>query len=525
MKAPKDTRILVVDDTDASRYGVVRHLQRVGYAVIEATTGDSAMRHIAEHPDLIVLDVQLPDANGLDISRAVRKNPTTSSIPILQISATYTQTMDRVKGLDAGADSYLASPVEPDELLANVRMLLRLRFAQQALADSNARLKSVLDNILDVYLAFDRNWNFQELNPPGQKLFGRSIDELRGKNLWTEYPQARDSKLAAQLQDAAQRGETFHFESESAMKPGMWLEGHAYPRGDRIEIYMRDITERKRAEIKLAEAASALHHHIRELQATQGDLSVAKNQLSLQNEALEARVLERTAKLQETVHDLETFSYSITHDMRAPLRAMQGFSKMLLESHGAKLDAEGTEFLNRIANAANRLDLLIRDVLSYSNIVRTELTPAPVDLDALVRDVIRDYPDFQPPKARIHIRDMLPPVMGNEAFLTQCFSNLIGNAVKFVEPGVTPEVEISSSRNGDFVRISIRDNGIGIPAAHQGGIFKLFHRAQNTYPGTGIGLAVVQKAAERMGGRVGLQSEEGKGSTFWLEFPAADSAA
>lgn len=521
MKAPQHTRILVVDDNDASRYGVVRHLQRVGYEVIEASTGDSAMRHIEQHPDLIVLDVQLPDANGLEISRAVRNNPITSTIPILQISATFTHTSDKVKGLDAGADSYLASPVEPDELLANVRMLLRLRNAQQALAESNSRLKSVLDNILDVYVAFDRRWNFQELNPMGQKIFGRSIEDLRGKNLWTEFPQARNWKYAAELEKAAQEGQPVHFEGESPLRPGLWWEGHAYPRADRIEIYMRDITERKRDEIKLAEATQALQRHIRELEAAQGDLSVAKNQLSMQNEALEARVHERTAKLEETIQDLETFSYSITHDMRAPLRAMQGFSKLLLDSYADKLDAEGADFLNRIANAANRLDLLIRDVLSYSNIVRAELKPGPVDLDALVRDVIRDYPDFQPPKAQIRILGPLPPVMGNEAFLTQCFSNLIGNAVKFVRSGVTPEVEVSHARHGDFVRVSIRDNGIGIPPAHQDGIFKLFHRAQSSYPGTGIGLAVVRKAAERMGGRVGLESDGDHGSTFWLEFRAA----
>src|SRR5215813_6198413 len=145
MQNPDSMKILVVDDNEATRYGVVRTLQRAGFSVVEAANGNDALQLISRRPDLIILDVHLPDMSGLDISRMTRGNPSTSSIPILQISATYTESADRIKGLDAGADGYLASPVEPEELLANVRMLLRLRQAQEALAQTNLRLKSVLD--------------------------------------------------------------------------------------------------------------------------------------------------------------------------------------------------------------------------------------------------------------------------------------------------------------------------------------------------------------------------------------------
>src|SRR5690242_18637499 len=124
MKTREPARILVVDDNEAGRYGVVRTLQRAGYNVIEAGCGEDAIRHIKSQPDLIVMDVQLPDANGLEISRSVRANPLTATIPILQMSATFTEMADRVKGLDAGADCYLTTPIQPEELLANVRMLL-----------------------------------------------------------------------------------------------------------------------------------------------------------------------------------------------------------------------------------------------------------------------------------------------------------------------------------------------------------------------------------------------------------------
>src|SRR5262249_24842721 len=137
MKTREPARILVVDDDEAGRYGVVRSLPRAGYTVIEAGCGEDALRCIQAHPDLIIMDVQLPDANGLEISRSVRTNPVTATIPILQMSATYTETSDRVKGLDAGADCYLTTPIEPAELLANVRMLLRLRHTQQELSETN----------------------------------------------------------------------------------------------------------------------------------------------------------------------------------------------------------------------------------------------------------------------------------------------------------------------------------------------------------------------------------------------------
>src|SRR5690606_31703985 len=134
------------------------------------------------------------------------------------------------------------------------------------------------------------------------------------------------------------------------------------------------------------------------------------------------------------------FSYSIAHDMRAPLRAMQGFSHILREEHSSQLDADGLEYLRRIASAATRLDRLIQDVLSYTKIVRASAPMQPVDLDRLARDIIATYPDWQPPLADVSIEGSLPVVIGNEAFLTQCLSNLVGNAVKFQPRGNHPRV-------------------------------------------------------------------------------------
>jgi PAS domain S-box-containing protein len=516
------SRILLVDDSEANRYTIARLLRRAGYTVEECGSGDQAIRSLQKPPDLVVLDVNLPDMSGMDISRLIRSNPVTRLIPILHVSATFTMTSDKVKGLDAGADAYLASPIEPEELLAHIRMLLRLKSAQDALSRSNERLKSVLGTILDVFYALDFDYRIVELNPAAEALFGKPAGTLVGKRIWQEYPSMAGSVFQQQFEAALRGKHAVHFEAESTIILGRWWEAHAYPREDKLDVYLRDITERKSSERALLKASTQLQTHISELQSAQAELARARDQLSLQNEVLEARVKERTMKLQETIDDLETFSYSITHDMRAPLRAMQGFSRILLESHGEKLDGEALEFLSRIANSANRLDMLIRDVLSYSNIVRAELKLVPVDVDRLVRDIIMDYPSFQAPQARVQVKDRLPPVLGNEAFLTQCLSNLLSNAVKFVPEGQIPEVEIAARTENGMVRLEVCDHGIGIAPEHQERLFALFHRAQTKYPGTGIGLAVVRKAIERMNGRVGVQSAPGQGSTFWLELRAAD---
>lgn len=244
-----------------------------------------------------------------------------------------------------------------------------------------------------------------------------------------------------------------------------------------------------------------------------------EQELEKERTNLELRVADRTAQLQTTVSELEAFSYSLSHDMRAPLRAMEGYTQLLRSMLGDKLGPKENDFFDRIMASAERLDTLIQDVLQYSRVARAPLELHAIDLEKIVAQVISDYPSLQPPGAIIEVKKPLLPVMGHEAFLTQCISNLLSNAVKFVAPGVKPQVLVCTKPYADGVRLWIEDNGIGIPAQNQKQIFAIFQRlhGQNSYAGTGIGLAIVQKAVERMGGRVGVESALGKGSRFWLQ--------
>ncbi|HZV36051.1 MAG TPA: ATP-binding protein, partial [Verrucomicrobiae bacterium] len=252
-------------------------------------------------------------------------------------------------------------------------------------------------------------------------------------------------------------------------------------------------------------------------------LQEAHEQLASRALHLERLVQQRTARLNEMIADLEGFSYSIVHDMRGPLRAMNSFTQLLEEECG-KVSPTAENYMKRIRTATIRMDRLIQDGLNYSRLMRAELPLVPVDVSVLVRGILETYPTLQPPNATIELSGAFPLVKANEATLTQCVSNLLGNAVKFVAPGVQPKIRVWAEERGDRVRVFFQDNGIGIPQGAHERIFQIFQRLDNHYEGTGIGLAIVKKAAERMGGSVAVESEPGKGSTFWLELARAETA-
>lgn len=255
-----------------------------------------------------------------------------------------------------------------------------------------------------------------------------------------------------------------------------------------------------------------------ELRRTQQALKDARDQLTRQNHQLEELVAERTAELRDKIQELEAFSYSVSHDLRSPLRAMQGYADALLVDYNGRLDSTAEHYLNRIHRAARRMDILIQDVLAYSRVAKGDIQLSTVNVEAVISDVIANYPPFQSDRASITVHGPIPEVLGHEAYITQIVSNLLGNAVKFIAPGTFPTVHISAREVNDMIRLSFRDNGIGIDSDQQQNLFKIFGRvySEKQFEGTGIGLAIVKKAAERMGGTAGVQSQLGHGSEFFI---------
>jgi PAS domain S-box-containing protein len=269
--------------------------------------------------------------------------------------------------------------------------------------------------------------------------------------------------------------------------------------------------------VELAPIADNLAQWVRRRRAEEA-LGKVQRELQQYTTNLEQAVEERTAQLREKIGELEAFSYTISHDMRSPLRAMQGYATVLLADHQQNLNEEGRHYLDRIHKAAARMDLLIQEVLTYSRVAKEELTFYPTDLEKLISEILQSYPALQPPEAIITIQSPLPKVLGHEAFLTQTISNLLGNAVKFVRPHVTPHILIHAETKEGMVRVWFDDNGIGIDPLHFNRIFEIFGRVygEKQFKGTGIGLAIAKKAVERMGGKIGVESQLGQGSRFWF---------
>ncbi len=388
------------------------------------------------------------------------------------------------------------------EVTSRVWLRLEAVRAENALVRSIAaseKQRRLYDAILssspDLVYVFDLNHRFTYANEALLKMWGRTWDDAIGKNClelgyepWHAAMHDREIDQVVATKKPI-RGEV-PFNGTNGRRiydyifvPVLDSKGEV----EAISGTTRDVTERKRAEADLEEI-----------------------------------VLQRTAKLQETIMELEAFSYSISHDMRSPLRAMQGYSDALLTEHTANLDQEAVHYLQRINRGANRLELLVRDVLAYSKVARGDLQLKRINVEKLILDVLQSYNRLDASRLRVQVKP-LTDVMGHESLLTQVISNLLTNAVKFAQAGVFPEVTISGEIVEDRVVISFRDNGIGIAAKDHVEIFKIFGRVypDKQYEGTGIGLAVVKKACERMGGSVGVESELGKGSRFWISLVKA----
>ena len=239
--------------------------------------------------------------------------------------------------------------------------------------------------------------------------------------------------------------------------------------------------------------------------------------------ALESLVDERTRSLREAIAQMEEFSYSVSHDLRAPVRAIHGYANALIDDYRDQLDTHAHTYLERIVRSSERMDRLIQDILVYSRLSRREIQLEPVSLSKLISEIIFQYPEMQSPQAEIRVVEPLASVIAHEPSLSQAISNLLGNAVKFVPPGRVPQVRIWTETRDGGVRLWIEDNGIGIDPVHQSRLFGMFERIHGgtTYEGTGIGLAIVRKAAERMNGQTGVESDGHTGSRFWIQLPAA----
>jgi light-regulated signal transduction histidine kinase (bacteriophytochrome) len=264
--------------------------------------------------------------------------------------------------------------------------------------------------------------------------------------------------------------------------------------------------------------------HARQTAANAEELRRANLHLQESAQLLEQRVQERTSELSEANAELEAFSRTVAHDLRAPVRNIQAYAAAVLEDQGERLTREGALFMERLVATSQRMEDLITGLLEYSRLARAHLPLERVELQALVeQSLVQLRPDIESTHARVQTDTPLPAVLAHRGTLLQVVENIMANALKFVRPGEAPELRIRAERRQQDVVLAFEDRGIGIAAPDQERVFDAFERlhGQESYPGTGIGLAIVRRGIERMGGRVAMQSAPGAGSRFELHLKAA----
>jgi PAS domain S-box-containing protein len=370
---------------------------------------------------------------------------------------------------------------------------------------------SIVESSDDAIITKDLNGIILSWNRGAEAIFGYKGHEIIGKPVATLIPHDHEDEEPRILARIRAGEKIDHYETIRKKKDGTLLN---------ISLTVSPI---KDASGKII-GASKIARDVTQQRKADEIVRTTREEMARLNADLEQRVKDRTASLNDAVAQMEEFSYTVSHDLRAPLRSIQVYAEALLEEFGPALAPEAQRYLSRITDCALRLDKMVLDVLTFSRAGRSKNHIVPVNVDQLVRQIVEQYPGMNPAHATIEI-NALPVVMGDEASLTQVMSNLLNNAVKFVAPGVVPKIRISGERHDGWVRLSVRDNGIGVSPEYQSRLFNMFERIHpgSNYEGTGVGLAIVRRAAGRMGGRVGMESDGVNGCVFWVELPCQET--
>jgi len=489
------TQILNVDDNDGARYAKTRILQSAGFDVIEAANGTDALDMVKRlAPALVLLDVKLPDINGIEVCRRIKAESDSSSVLVLQTSAALTGRADKIRGLEGGADNYLAAPIEADELIANVNALLRMRRIQVDLRDSEERFRQLTDNIDDVFWMFSvPGRELVYVSPAYASVWSGSAEALREHpGAWLDAVHADDrARMTARWENLAQEP---HYDEEFRIHGAdgqlRWVRDRLFPvRNARGVVYRvarmsSDITGRKEMEALLRTADSN------------------KNQ----------------------------FLATLAHELRNPLSPIRNAAALLgaTGDGAAERQARARDVITR---QVDHLAHLVDDLLDVARISEGKivLRNEEVDLKSVIAQAIETAAPLI--ATRQHNLEVQQPnddiwVMGDPVRLAQSVGNLLHNAAKFTPAGgiITLSVDVSGEGANNRVRISVHDNGIGIDEDNLPRIFGMFAQAavppDRAPEGLGIGLSLVSHLAELHGGRLEAASPGiGKGSTFTIELP------
>jgi PAS domain S-box-containing protein len=384
-------------------------------------------------------------------------------------------------------------------VLLDVSERRRLREAER---QSEERYRAIAEDTPLLICRFLPDCEIGYVNEAYCQYFGKTAEELIGTSFLSLIPEEDRKAVVATIASLTLESPTHSYEHQVIAPDGeirwqRWIDRALFDSKGNLVAYQsvgEDITERKRLE----------------------------NEIRRINAELEERVRQRTAELAAANQELETFTYSVSHDLKSPLRGIDGYSQLLLMDHGERLDQEGRLFLHNVRQGVAQMNQLIEDLLAYSRMERRSLDPVALNLEQEVAKVLAEHKsDIEACQARVEVAAPGLTAHADPDGLALVLRNLIDNALKFTRDRQPPLLRICGNPTDQSAILSIQDNGIGFDMRFHDRIFEIFQRLQRAedYPGTGVGLAIVRKAARRMGGRVWAESAPGQGATFYLELP------
>lgn len=467
--------ILVADDNADMRAYLERLLAPL-YRVITARDGDSAFDLVlSEQPDLLLSDVMMPGLDGFSLLKKLRSKPDTSAMPIILLSARAGEEAGN-EGRAAGADDYLVKPFTANELLARVNSHLRLAEARK---DAEQRATLILESITDAFFACDAEWRYTYANAEAERLTGIAREEIIGRQVPDVFSDKTGAVLLRELDSASLAGSDAEFSLYSHGRH-RWYRVRTYPsKQGGWSLFFRDIT------------------HEREVEEN----------------------------LRRSNEDLEQFAYIASHDLQEPLRAVRIYSQLLSRRYAGQFDAEADQFLARLVDGGQRMERLIRDLLSFAGLAIDQGPFEQLDIKLILEESLANLAQaLREAKANVTLGTM-PVVTARNRQLVHVFQNLLSNALKYTKPDTAPEVKVSAERQNEEWVFSVSDNGVGIAAEYHDKVFDLFSRFHGrTVSGSGIGLAAVRRIVEHHRGRVWVESVLGAGSTFFFTLPASAHA-
>ncbi|MEN7546278.1 ATP-binding protein [Rapidithrix thailandica] len=481
-------KLLLVDDKPENLLVLQKVLTELEVELITATSGNEALKHTLNHEfALALLDVQMPQMDGYELAEILREEESTYELPIIFISAIYTDRLNVFKGFEKGAFSFITKPFEPPELLNKVRFFIEKFHMEKAFQESRAKYMELYNSSPDMLISLDMETTFiTECNDTLLKNTGYLRTEIIGKSIFDIYHPDCLQEAQQAFRNFAQSGKVENIELILKMKDGAKLNVLFNATG------MRDV---------------------------HGKIIHSNTSLRNITELKSARIrLEKTLKeLQRSNDELENFVYLTSHDLQEPMLSVISFIELFKKEYEQQFDENAEKYLQYTLESANRMKELITCLLDYLRIGREKIID-PIDLPNVLNDVLEELqPSIQLNRAEI-LMDELPQITGCEEEIRHLFQNLISNAIKFKKKDQKPIIRIFSKEEELNWVFCVEDNGIGISQQHfhkAFSIFKQLHK-RGVYEGMGVGLAICKKIIEEHGGKIWVESLENQGSKFYF---------